>query len=1302
MTARAHMTALFERIAERIPVRLVLWMKRLWITCAVLLVLFAILVSVFRALTPWAAQYKEKLEARLTAVLGAPVSIQEMKTSWYWFEPVLKLDGVLVSEQGAASSLLELKELFVGIDLMRSLLHWRIQPGVLFIEDGRLNLRQGNGHWELEGSAPNTGIQADTSTNYYNALAWLLAHQKIVMRHVGFTLHWQDGRVTPIKPLTIVASNHDGHYRVKGHASLEGEQPSVVSLLADLDMPSGFASDVRGNVYISAERVDFSEWRSFFKPMPYQITEGKGEFQLWLDVRNTRPSAAQVVVRVRDLVWNNSLKNQARKIDRFSANMAWESVSDGWKWRADHVRLQAGNTTWPENSMTLDYKSEEQRYRMFVKTILLEPARWLLQDAPEVLQPLLAMKPCGQLTNTQLGFQDGKLDYVLSRFSHLTWSKKGEIPAVDHLSGALAWEPKEGRLALDGENVTLSIKNKAPLVFDLVNATVVWKALSHGWRVSLERGVLQHSHGVFSARGILDDVSRDAPGTLQGDLSFALHDATFWKPYLPDKRIKPKLNAWIQHDITRIDQASGRVHIQGPLQAFPFDEGPGDFLVTGSFSGMDLRFNPNWPLTEDISATLHLDKRNLAADVSHASFQGIPMAHASLSVTHLGQGGEVLSARAEAHAPVEDILAYIAASPLHERLAKLDSLIIKRPAILNLALDFPFYPGPDTLKVQGRMDFQDNELFVKDISEVIGLQHLAGTLPFDEHGVLETHLSAQLFNDPMTLYVRTNHGKKPGLAVDMDGHISVNGLQKALSIPALSLMQGRVALKTKVMITDDPDDLDTLNVSSSLDGLDIALPPPFGKKRDEIAPLNIGVYFNLNRGARLTLDLNKRLSADVWFDGKTLPFHLDYGEVVLGGKKAVLVKQSGVALRGEWHRFDWSVWQAALAKLPHASGTTDGFNLFRSADFKIDEANILDQDYKNIQLKAHRASDATWAVTMNEDVVSANLKYNPKLDSVRGYISRWMVNAPGASGVSENNHTTMAWKPNKIPNIDVTVASLQIGDVHAGQLSLKGTRLENDAWRLEAGHLHADNYDLTFSGGWQEEPKPQTLLDARLKIFNLDDALNHWGISPAVEAKSGDLQFSGRWDGAPNKFSLKAIIGNMHIMFKDGRITHLSPETEKKMGLGKLLSILSLQTIPRRLKLDFSDLSKPGYSFDKFEGNFVLAHGIMETEDSAIDGPVARATMKGSLNLGQRLYDISLHISPHITASLPVVATIAGGPVAGIATWVASKLINQGMEKISGYTYDVSGPWLEPVVQQVHIYRKPVPIKEDASNLKVS
>lgn len=65
--------------------------------------------------------------------------------------------------------------------------------------------------------------------------------------------------------------------------------------------------------------------------------------------------------------------------------------------------------------------------------------------------------------------------------------------------------------------------------------------------------------------------------------------------------------------------------------------------------------------------------------------------------------------------------------------------------------------------------------------------------------------------------------------------------------------------------------------------------------------------------------------------------------------------------------------------------------------------------------------------------------------------------------------------------------------------------------------------------------------------------------------------------------------------------------------------------------------------------------------------------MKGDLDLVRRLYDLDLNISPHITASLPVVATIAGYLIAGLAAWIANKIINQSMQKIAGYSYKISG-----------------------------
>jgi len=206
-----------------------------------------------------------------------------------------------------------------------------------------------------------------------------------------------------------------------------------------------------------------------------------------------------------------------------------------------------------------------------------------------------------------------------------------------------------------------------------------------------------------------------------------------------------------------------------------------------------------------------------------------------------------------------------------------------------------------------------------------------------------------------------------------------------------------------------------------------------------------------------------------------------------------------------------------------------------------------------------------------------------------------------------------------------------------------------------------------------------------LQLKNLSKALERWHITPAVAARSGKLTFSGTWPAAFSQFKLKQLIGQMQVTVRDGRVSHLDRETEEKLALGKVLSILSLQTIPRRLKLDFSDLAYQGYSFDMFKGSFQIHKGVMSTKDSYIDGPVAYGRINGDLDLVHQLYDLDLRITPYITASLPIVATIAGGPVAGLATWAVSSLVSKGMQKVSGYSYKISGPWMNPVVQQVSI-----------------
>jgi uncharacterized protein YhdP len=132
-----------------------------------------------------------------------------------------------------------------------------------------------------------------------------------------------------------------------------------------------------------------------------------------------------------------------------------------------------------------------------------------------------------------------------------------------------------------------------------------------------------------------------------------------------------------------------------------------------------------------------------------------------------------------------------------------------------------------------------------------------------------------------------------------------------------------------------------------------------------------------------------------------------------------------------------------------------------------------------------------------------------------------------------------------------------------------------------------------------------------------------------------------------------------------------------------MLNILNLQTLPRRLSLDFTDLFEKGYSFDSMKGRFILKQGNAVTQDTYFDGPIARIEIKGRVGLATKDYDLMLNVTPYVTGSIPIVATLAGGPIIGVVSWLVEKVASSAVSSVVTYHYAVTGPWENPAWVQV-------------------
>ena len=124
---------------------------------------------------------------------------------------------------------------------------------------------------------------------------------------------------------------------------------------------------------------------------------------------------------------------------------------------------------------------------------------------------------------------------------------------------------------------------------------------------------------------------------------------------------------------------------------------------------------------------------------------------------------------------------------------------------------------------------------------------------------------------------------------------------------------------------------------------------------------------------------------------------------------------------------------------------------------------------------------------------------------------------------------------------------------------------------------------------------------------------------------------------------------------------------------GRFFQLISVTSLPRRLRLDFSDLQEEGLGYDAAEGTFTITDGNAFTEDLYIDSEVARVDIRGRTGLEAEDYDQVVTITPKVTKSLPL------API-----WLAEKMLNaQIFDKVFASRFTVTGTWDDPIVEKV-------------------
>src|SRR5205085_2208667 len=160
-------------------------------------------------------------------------------------------------------------------------------------------------------------------------------------------------------------------------------------------------------------------------------------------------------------------------------------------------------------------------------------------------------------------------------------------------------------------------------------------------------------------------------------------------------------------------------------------------------------------------------------------------------------------------------------------------------------------------------------------------------------------------------------------------------------------------------------------------------------------------------------------------------------------------------------------------------------------------------------------------------------------------------------------------------------------------------------------------------------------------------------------------------------FDYPSLTGNFRINVEGGQFLKADP------GLAKLLSVLSLQSLPRRLSLDFRDVFSQGFAFDFIRGDVAVDQGIAATNNLQMKGVNAAVLMEGKADLAHETQDLKVVVVPEINAGTASLVATAINPAIGLGTFLAQMFLREPLMRAATQEFRVDGTWADPRVTKV-------------------
>ena len=735
--------------------------------------------------------------------------------------------------------------------------------------------------------------------------------------------------------------------------------------------------------------------------------------------------------------------------------------------------------------------------------------------------------------------------------------------------------------------------------------------------------------------------------------------------YLP-LNLSQGSRAWLDRAFSAGSSSDVRFRLKGDLKNFPFaDEKSGVFEVAAKVSDGSVHYGDDWPRITGIDGDLLFRGQRMDLNVRQAMINNVRLSKVRLQIPDLFHSAEVVQIAGEAEGATSDCLDFVNQSPVRGMIDGFtDGMQVQGRGQLGLKLTLPLR-ALKSAKVSGSYQFVNNQLITQP--GFPPLEQINGRLEFTEASVRVPNATAQFLGGPLT--VSAGSQRDAAVSIQFQGKVNSDAARRAGGGEWLRFIRGATDWRGTLTVRNKRVDF---SVDSSLQGLAVNLPAPFAKAAAETIPLRFERRFTGAQQERMALNISGLGSAVIYGSTENGNTRIESGNVRFGEGVVAEPDRSGIVLAGAIKSLDLDAWLTVLGESSPGAGAT-----LASVDMRIGTLDWFGRRFAALAVTATQQGGVLQLTVKGRDVEGAASWRAQGKGRLTARLRRLTVPVREEPVAPATVVAAADAKPPELPAIDLIIDEFQLGEHALGKLELLATPQQRD-WRIERLRLANPDGTLNLDGTWQTWlTQPATQVNVRLDVVDIGKYLARLGYPEGVRRGTAKIEGSLVWAGSPQRIDYPTLSGNFVLDAAKGQFVKLEP------GIGKLLGILSLQSLPRRISLDFRDIFSEGLAFDEIVGAVKVTKGVASTDNLRISGPAARIVMNGQVDLAKETQELRVKVNPQLSDTVSVAGALIGGPIAGVAAFIAQKLLKDPLNQIASYEYDVTGSWTDPVVNKV-------------------